>query len=57
LTKKPKIPSHYPIEPENCELEEKIARMRTAVVARTACSVRENVGGGWGETDRDVMTD
>ena len=27
------------------------------MVARTERSVRENVGGGWGETDRDVMTD
>ena len=24
---------------------------------RTERSVRENVGGGWGEADRDVMTD
>jgi hypothetical protein len=31
--------------------------MRTAVVARTVRSVRENVGGGWGEIDREVMTD
>jgi hypothetical protein len=27
------------------------------MIARTERSVRENVGGGWGETDRDVMTD
>jgi hypothetical protein len=31
--------------------------MRKAVVARTVRSVRENVGGGWGEIDREVMTD
>ena len=31
--------------------------MRTTVVTRTVRSVRENVGGGWGEIDRDVMTD
>ena len=28
-----------------------------AYLARTERSVRENVGGGWGEIDRDVMTD
>jgi hypothetical protein len=52
-------PSRYPegSEPENCELVEEIALMRTTVVARTVRSVRENVGGGWGEIDRDVMTD
>ena len=27
------------------------------MMARTERSVRENVGGGWGEIDRDVMTD
>jgi hypothetical protein len=27
------------------------------MMTRTERSVRENVGGGWGETDRDVMTD
>jgi hypothetical protein len=27
--------------------------MRTAVVARAVRSVRENVGGGWGEIDRE----
>jgi hypothetical protein len=27
------------------------------MIARTERSVRENVGGGWGETDREVMTD
>jgi hypothetical protein len=36
------------------ELEEKIARVRAAMMARTERSVRENVGGGWGEIDRDV---
>jgi hypothetical protein len=30
--------------------------MRTAMAARTVRSVRENVGGGWGETDREGMT-
>ena len=30
--------------------------MRTTVVTRTVRSVRENVGGGWGEIDRDVTT-
>jgi hypothetical protein len=27
------------------------------MMARTERNVRENVGGGWGEPDRDVMTD
>jgi hypothetical protein len=27
--------------------------MRTTVMMRTERSVRENVGGGWGEIDRD----
>jgi hypothetical protein len=27
------------------------------MTARTERSVRENVGGGWGEIDREVMTD
>jgi hypothetical protein len=27
------------------------------MMARTERSVRKNVGGGWGEIDRDVMTD
>jgi hypothetical protein len=27
------------------------------MMARTERNVRENVGGGWGEIDRDVMTD
>jgi len=31
--------------------------MRTTVMKRTERSVRENVGGGWGEIDREVMTD
>jgi hypothetical protein len=58
-SKKPKTPGHCPelIPSENCELEEKIALMRTAVVARAVRSVCENVGGGWGEIDREVMTD
>jgi hypothetical protein len=30
--------------------------MRTTVVVWTVRSVRENVGGGWGEIDREVMT-
>ena len=38
-------------------LEEKIALMRTTVATRTVRSVRETVGGGWGEIDREVMTD
>jgi hypothetical protein len=39
-------PSRYPegSEPENCELVEEIALMRTTVVARTVRSVRGNVG-------------
>jgi hypothetical protein len=31
--------------------------VRTAVKTRTERSGRENVGGGWGETDLEVMTD
>ena len=27
------------------------------MMTMTERSVRENVGGGWGEADRDVMTD
>ena len=34
-----------------------IALVQTTVVARTVRSARENVGGGWGEIDREVMTD
>jgi hypothetical protein len=39
------------------QLDEKIARVRATMIARTERSVRENVGGGWGEIDREVMTD
>jgi hypothetical protein len=31
--------------------------MRTTVMTRTERSVRENMGGGWGEIDLEVMTD
>jgi hypothetical protein len=56
----PKTPSHYPdLIPRADQLDEKIARVRAARTARTERSVRENenVGGGWGEIDREVMTD
>jgi hypothetical protein len=46
-----------PFSTENCELEENIALMRTTVVTRIVRSVSENVGGGRGEIDREVMTD
>jgi hypothetical protein len=48
------IPDQIPIMNQP---DEKITLMRTTVVARTVRSVRENVGGGWGEIDRKVMTD
>jgi hypothetical protein len=51
------IPDQIPI---TSQPDEKIALMRTAVlciIARAVRSVRENVGGGWGEIDREVMTD
>jgi hypothetical protein len=33
----------------------KIVLMRTPVVTRTVRSVRENVGGGWGEIDHEEL--
>jgi hypothetical protein len=54
----PKTPNHYPdLIPRMDQLDEKVARVRATMIARTERSVRENVGGGWGESDREVMTD
>jgi hypothetical protein len=38
-------------------VDEKVARVRAMVVSWAVCSGRKYVGGGWGESDRDGMTD
>ena len=48
------IPDQIPITNQP---DEKIALMGTTMVTRAVHSVRENGGGGWGEIDREVMTD
>jgi hypothetical protein len=39
------------------ELDKKVALWRAVMAARAVRSVCENVGGGWGEIDREEKTD